>query len=123
MWPHFLPKRYEYECDLKYARDYNARISFAEQKGMELGYEKGIEKGIKEGIEQGIEKGIEQGIEKGIELGIEQGVEKGIEQGIEVENLRIAKNLISMGLPVDSIIKATGLSADRLEQLRNEAED
>ena len=74
------------------------------------GYEEGMEKGMKEGIE----KGIEQGIEKGIE----QGIEKGIEQGQQAKAIQIAKNLLALNMPTDTIANATGLAAEEIEKLK-----
>lgn len=75
-----------------------------------------IEEAMEEGYEQGLEKGIEQGIEKGIE----QGIEKGIEQGIEQANIKNAKNFLKLGVDVDIIVQATGLSKDKVLQLKKE---
>ena len=45
--------------------------------------------------------------------GRREGLEKGIKKGILVT----AKNLFSMGLPIESIMQATGLSKEELEKL------
>jgi len=45
--------------------------------------------------------------------GRREGLEKGIKKGI----LATAKNLFSMGLPIESIMQATGLSKEELEKL------
>ena len=62
-----------------------------------------------EGLEIGIEQGIEQGLEKGIEQGIEQGSKKTL--------LETAKNLKKLGVSLDKISEATGLSIDDLNNL------
>ncbi|RAU96346.1 hypothetical protein DQG13_20520, partial [Paenibacillus sp. YN15] len=79
------------------------------------GYEEGLEKGLEQGMEQGIEKGMEKGLEKGME----KGMEKGLEQGIRT----VARNLIAMGIDDAAIIKATGLSPDKIRSLRKLLED
>ena len=65
-----------------------------------------------------IEGARQQGYRKGFEAGVEQGtaesVEKGVEQGIE----KVAKSLLSLGIPVERIGIATGLSLERIEALR-----
>ena len=60
--------------------------------------------------QQGYRKGFEAGVEQGTAEGVEKGVEKGIEQGIE----KVAKSLLSLGIPVEQIGIATGLPRDCL---------
>ena len=43
----------------------------------------------------------------------EEGIEQGIEQGVK----SIAKNLLKMNLPINEIIKATGLSKKQITML------
>ncbi|SHH06646.1 conserved hypothetical protein (putative transposase or invertase), partial [Thermosyntropha lipolytica DSM 11003] len=74
----------------------------------------GIEEGIRKGIEQGIAKGIEQGIAKGIEQGIAKGIEQGIEKGKE----EAALNALQKGLDIETIAEITGLSVERIEELK-----
>ncbi|SDH84185.1 conserved hypothetical protein (putative transposase or invertase) [Desulfosporosinus hippei DSM 8344] len=73
------------------------------------------EKLITEGMEKGMEKGIEKGIEKGMEKGIEKGIEKGMEKG----KLEVAENLLRLGMGIDMIIKATGLSEEEIRKIMN----
>ena len=72
------------------------------------------QQGYRKGFEAGVEQGTAEGVEKGIERGIEKGIEKGVEQGIE----KVAKSLLSLGIPVERIGIATGLSLERIEALR-----
>jgi predicted transposase/invertase (TIGR01784 family) len=51
--------------------------------------------------------------DEGIEQGIEQGVQQGIEQGVK----ETARNLLNMGLSVDQIAQATGLSIQEINAL------
>ena len=44
----------------------------------------------------------------------------GLAEGERAKQLEIAKNLIKLGLNVDDIVKATGLSKEEIEKLRNE---
>ena len=66
------------------------------------------------GIEEGIQKGMEEGIQKGIEEGIQKGIQKGIEKG----KLETAENLLKLGVDIDIILKATGLSEKEIKDLR-----
>ncbi|MNN72953.1 hypothetical protein D3C81_1890320 [compost metagenome] len=54
-----------------------------------------------------------------MEQGIEKGIEKGLEQGVEA----VTRNLISLGIEDGTIIKATGLSPDKIRSLRKLLED
>ena len=54
---------------------------------------------------------------KGREEGIEQGVEQGVEQGIKEGQIIIAKSLLEDNMPIDKIIKHTGLSKEEIEKL------
>ena len=43
--------------------------------------------------------------------------QKGIEQGISRRNLEIARNLLKMGMAVDQVSQATGLTPNELRHL------
>ncbi len=60
-----------------------------------------------------IEGAEQQGYRKGFEAGTEKGMAEGIEKGME----KVAKSLLSLGIPVEQIGIATGLSAERIENL------
>lgn len=62
--------------------------------------------------EDGMTEGYKQGVEKGREEGISKGIEKGI--------LQVACQMLSMGVDVSTIAKATGLSETELEEVKNE---
>ena len=60
-------------------------------------------------------KGAEQqGYRKGFKAGVEQGTAEGVEKGIE----KVAKSLLLLGIPVEQIGIATGMSLERIEALR-----
>ena len=54
------------------------------------------------------------------EEGISQGYTSGINDGISKEKVSIAKNLLSMNMPIEDISKATGLSIENLNELKKE---
>ena len=54
---------------------------------------------------------------KGKEEGKEEGKEKGKEKGKEEVKLEIAKNLKALGVSVETIAKATGLSTGQIDNL------
>jgi len=49
--------------------------------------------------------------------GIVEGLEKGREEGKEEEKTAIAKNLLTLGLPLEAIVQATGLSLEDVQRL------
>ena len=57
------------------------------------------------------------GLAKGMEKGIAEGMEKGLAERRAEEKINIAKNLKSLGVSVESICKATGLSAEEIDKL------
>ena len=85
----------------------------------EENYERGMQEGKEQGIKEGMEKGKEQGIKEGKEQGIKEGMEKGKEQGKKEEKIGIAKNLLSINLPLEQIAVATGLSVDEIKNIKS----
>ncbi|MDR1545110.1 MAG: hypothetical protein LBU12_00005 [Deltaproteobacteria bacterium] len=59
--------------------------------------------------------------EYALALGREEGLEEGREQGREETRFTIAKNLLAIGIPVDKITQATGLSEDKILFLSRQA--
>lgn len=50
---------------------------------------------------------------------ITEGMEKGLEKGLEKGKLEVAGNLLGLGVEIDKIIKATGLTEDEIKKLMN----
>ncbi|MCB8815264.1 Rpn family recombination-promoting nuclease/putative transposase [Desulfosporosinus shakirovi] len=50
---------------------------------------------------------------------ITEGMEKGIEKGMEKGKLEVAENLLRLGMGVDMIMKATGLSEEEIRKIMN----
>lgn len=86
-------ERQDYEESLKNFRDWYSV--------MKTEFKKGRREGHKEGLEEGMEKGRKEGMEK----------------GRDERSLEIAHNLKNMGLPVENIIAATGLTAEDINTL------
>ena len=83
-------KRLEYEARQKAILDYNQYMYEAEQRGSE----------------------------QGEKVGREQGEKVGREQNEKEKGIQIAKNLLSLGLDVNTIMTATGLSLQDIETLQ-----
>ncbi len=81
------------------------------------GLRKGLAEGMEKGIAEGMEKGIAEGMQKGLEKGMEKGLEKGLEKGRAEERLQIARNMKQLGMPMEAIAGATGLTAEEINAL------
>ena len=65
-------------------------------------------------IDDSYQKGKEEGRAEGMEKGRAEGLEKGMNQ----RSLEIARNLLSLGLPVTQITQATGLTEEEIRQMK-----
>ena len=63
------------------------------------------------------EEARERGLKEGRQKGMKEGKREGIKEGIKEEKINIAKNLKKMGLSIDKINLATGLSKDTINTL------
>ena len=59
----------------------------------------------------------EEAEKRGLEKGLKRGLERGREEGRNETNLDNARNLKTLGVAIDIISQATGLSADVIESL------
>ena len=50
----------------------------------------------------------------------ENGINDGISKGVSKEKVNIAKNLLSMNMSLEDISKATGLTVEEINKLKNE---
>ena len=68
-------------------------------------------------LRQGHAKGLEEGHAKGLEEGRAEGLAEGRAEGRAEGMIEMAKNLKSLGVDVKTIIQASGLTEDQIEQL------
>jgi len=68
-------------------------IAFAEKTGLDRGYKKGLEQGVKDGFQQGRNKGRNEGIKD------------------------TAKQLLSLGIDIETVQKATNLTEEEIRRL------
>ncbi len=54
---------------------------------------------------------------EGVAEGIAQGIAEGEAKGAETKAIEVAKNLKSLGIPLDKIAQATGLTKEQLEAI------
>ncbi len=71
----------------------------------------------KEGLVEGEAIGLEKGLAKGEEIGLEKGLALGFEKGAEQVRLDTARNLKALGLGIDQIAAATGLTTEIINGL------
>ena len=102
---------HEYEDSLKHYRDLKNCIDSAEEKG--------LVKGLAKGREEGLAKGLAKGREEGLAKGREEGLAKGREEGSKQKAYEIALNLLSLGVPVETITQASGLTRQEIKALEH----
>jgi predicted transposase/invertase (TIGR01784 family) len=71
---------------------------------------------LAEGREAGLQEGIERGQELGRQEGLQEGLQEGRQEGIE----EVALNLVRSGMSLEQIASVTGLSIQRVRELRGE---
>ena len=59
----------------------------------------------------------EAGLDKGIQIGEKRGLQRGEQQGRHHEKLQTARNMKADGMPMSTIIKYTGLTAEEIAEL------
>ena len=91
------------------------------QEGMQKGWQGGMQKGWQGGMREGIQKGRQEGMQKGIQKGRQEGRQEGIEEGVERGESKamhtLARNMLTEGLAVETIMRITGLSEQEVRAL------
>lgn len=59
----------------------------------------------------------QEGLEEGLKEGKAEGLKEGVLQGQKERTLTMATNLKSLGVDIDTIVQASGLSKEEIEQL------
>lgn len=70
-----------------------------------------------EGLIEGRMEGRMEGLLEGKIEGIQEGIQEGLEKGEKKKQVEIARNLKKMDLPTETIVRATGLSVEEIEQI------
>ena len=60
---------------------------------------------------------MRKGMQEGMQEGMRKGMQEGIQQGISERNIEIAKNLVKLGMTLQQIVTATGLTKEEVEKL------
>ena len=69
-------------------------------------------------MEEGREEGRKEGREEGLKEGRKKGIEEGRKEGLKEGRADVARNLLSIGMPLEDIAKVTGLEIKDIEQLK-----
>ena len=80
-------------------------------------FRQGHAEGHAQGRAEGLAEGLAEGRAEGLAEGRVEGLAEGEKKGRKEQTYEIAKKLIEMHLPMDSIIQATGLSKDEITSL------
>ena len=95
-----------YESRRKAIINYNSSMEYARREGRKEGIAEGHKKGIAEGRKEGIAEGQKKGIAEGEKLGRE----------------KTAKELLKLKVELETIMKATGLTKEEIEKLKEESQ-
>lgn len=106
-----------YEEDVKIMRDLYATDKWEKEKRrMEReAARKELEEATKKALTEGRAEGKAEGRAEGIAEGRAEGKAEGRAEGM----LEVAKNLLSMDIPILQIIQATGLTQEQIKGLQN----
>ena len=69
------------------------------------------------GVERGLAEGKSLGLAEGKSLGLAEGKSLGLAEGSRQKAFETARNLLVIGLSIDNIAKATGLTVQEVEAL------
>ena len=79
----------------------------------------GRQAGIQEGWQAGIREGRQEGIQEGRQEGIQEGWQAGIQEGRQL----IILNMLRDDMPMEMIVRLTGVSEEKIEAIRKEIDD
>ncbi len=110
-----------YEEDVKIMRDLYATDKWEKEKRrMEReAARKELEEATKKALTEGRAKGRAEGRAEGKAEGIAEGKAEGRAEGRAEGMLEVAKNLLSMEIPILQIMQATGLTQEQIKGLQN----
>ena len=83
----------------------------------ETQFSAGVERGLAEGKSLGLAEGKSLGLAEGKSLGLAEGKSLGLAEGSRQKAFETARNLLVIGLSIDNIAKATGLTVQEVEAL------
>lgn len=99
------------EDEVKRLTEIRLMSKLEEESALATARQKGTEEGLKQGTEEGLKRGTEEGLKR--------GKKEGLKQGKKLEKKEMAKKLIELEMPMEQIIKVTGLSKKEILKLYN----
>ena len=92
-----------------------AAVEKWEAKQREIGRQAGIQEGRQAGIQEGRQAGIREGRQEGIQEGWQAGIQEGRQM--------IILNMLRDDMPMEVIVRLTGVSEEKIETIRKEMDD
>ncbi|MDR1242740.1 MAG: Rpn family recombination-promoting nuclease/putative transposase [Deltaproteobacteria bacterium] len=65
-------------------------------------------------------KGLQEGLQEGLQKGLQKGLQEGLQKGRQEERIEVARNALREKLPVETVVKLTGLSLNEVEGLASD---
>jgi predicted transposase/invertase (TIGR01784 family) len=93
--------------------DWTSGVNFARGEGLQQGRMEGRMEGLNEGLQKGRMEGRMEGLNEGLQKGLNEGLQKGRMES----QYEIAGKFKAMGISVEQIARATGLSPDEVAKL------
>ena len=87
------------------------------REGIQKGMQKGRQEGMQKGRQEGMQKGRQEGVQKGRLEGRQEGIEEGVERGASEAMHNLARNMLTEGLAVETIMRVTSLSEQDVRAL------
>ena len=87
------------------------------EEGIQTGWQGGMREGIQKGRQEGMQKGRQEGMQKGRQEGIQKGRQEGIQEGASEAMHTLARNMLTEGLAVETIMRITSLSEQEVRAL------
>ena len=118
-------EREYYEYDIKVMRDLYATDKWEKEKrrmereAARKELEEATKKALTEGRAKGRAEGKAEGRAEGKAEGRAEGIAEGKAEGRAEGMLEVAKNLLSMDIPILQIMQATGLTQEQIKGLQN----
>ena len=100
-----------------------AAVEKWEAKQREIGRQAGIQEGRQAGIQEGRQAGIQEGRQAGIREGRQEGIQEGWQAGIQEGRQLIILNMLRDDIPMEVIVRLTGVSEEKIEAIRKEIDD
>ncbi|WP_372634885.1 hypothetical protein [Cohnella sp.] len=80
--------------------------------------EREVSEMIKTFIPEALKRGRREGKREGIKEGIKEGLQEGKKLGVQEAKFEVAGNLLKLGVDIDTIAGATGLSPDEIVKIK-----